>query len=92
MTPLWTALLAVNLLAFALMGIDKVKAGRGNRRVRERTLFLFPLLGGALGGALGMLLFHHKTRKWYFAYGLPLLALAQLLLLGWLKAGKPGLW
>ena len=90
MRPLAWALLTVNLLAFALMGWDKGKAGRGSRRVRERTLFLFPLLGGALGGTVGMLLFHHKTRKWYFAYGLPLLAIVQLLLLGWLKAGGAG--
>lgn len=85
MTPLGYALMASNALAFLLMGIDKRRAGRNAWRVRERTLFLFPLLGGALGGTLGMLLFHHKTRKWYFAYGLPLLCLAQLLALGWLK-------
>lgn len=86
MTPLACALMASNALAFLLMGIDKGRAGRNAWRVRERTLFLFPLVGGALGGTLGMLLFHHKTRKWYFAYGLPLLCLAQLLALGWLKA------
>lgn len=81
----WT-FLAVNFCAFVLMGWDKFKAGRDMWRVRERTLFLFPLLGGGLGGTLGMLLFHHKTRKWQFAYGLPLLALTQLLLIGWLKS------
>lgn len=81
MSPALAALLAVNLLAFFLMGLDKWKAGRGAWRLRERTLFLFPLLGGALGGTLGMLLFCHKTRKWKFAYGLPLLTLAQLLAL-----------
>lgn len=92
MSPLAWALLAVNLAAFVLMGVDKGRAGRGSWRVSERTLFLCPLLGGALGGTLGMLLFHHKTRKWPFAYGFPLLAIAQLLLLGWLKTGKSGLW
>lgn len=86
MSPLTWALPAVNLAAFALMGMDKRRAGRGSWRISERTLFLFPLLGGALGGTLGMLLFHHKTRKWPFAYGFPLLAIAQLLLLGWLRA------
>lgn len=85
MTPLGYALMASNALAFLLMGIDKRRAGRDAWRVRERTLFLFPLLGGALGGTLGMLLFHHKTRKWYFAYGLPLLCLVQLLALLTLK-------
>lgn len=79
MTPVLWAVLTVNLCAFVLMGVDKRRAGRGRRRVRERTLLLFALLGGGLGGTLGMLLFHHKTRKWYFAYGLPLLAVAQLI-------------
>lgn len=86
MSPIAWALLTVNLLALALMGVDKRRAGRGSWRISERTLFLFPLLGGALGGTLGMLLFHHKTRKWQFAYGFPLLAIAQLLAVTALKA------
>lgn len=85
MTPALGAYLAVNLCAFLLMGVDKWKAARGAWRVSERTLFFLPLLGGALGGTAGMLLFHHKTQKWQFAYGFPLLAIAQLLLLGFLK-------
>lgn len=85
MSPLAYALIASNTLAFVLMGIDKARAGRGAWRVRERTLFLFPILGGALGGTLGMMLFHHKTQKWYFAYGLPLLAIGQILVLLTLK-------
>ena len=86
MSPLVWALLAVNLAALVLMGVDKGRAGRGSWRISERTLFLLPLLGGALGGTLGMLLFHHKTRKWPFAYGFPLLAIAQLLAVTALKA------
>lgn len=85
MRPLACALIASNALAFFLMGMDKARAGRGAWRVRERTLFLFPLLGGALGGTLGMMLFHHKTHKWTFAWGFPLLAIAQLLALMTLK-------
>lgn len=86
MNPLLMAPLGVNLLAFALMGIDKAKAGRGRWRISEKTLFLFALLGGALGGTLGMMVFHHKTRKWTFAYGFPLLAVVQLLAILALKA------
>lgn len=85
MSPILPAFLAVNSAALILMGWDKFKAGRDMWRISELALFLLPLLGGALGGTLGMLLFHHKTRKWYFAYGLPLLALAQMLLLLTLK-------
>ncbi len=79
MSPWLCALLVSNLLAFALMGLDKARAGRGKWRISEKTLFLFPLLGGALGGLLGMMTFHHKTRKWYFVWGFFLLALGQLL-------------
>ncbi|USF26183.1 hypothetical protein N510_001101 [Firmicutes bacterium ASF500] len=85
---LWQALglylLAVNLAAFVLMGVDKRKARRGAWRISERTLFLPALLGGALGGVLGMRTFHHKTRHWYFRWGFPLLLALQLAGLGWL--------
>ena len=77
-------LIGVNLAAFVLMGADKYRARRGRWRIPERTLFLPPLLGGALGGLIGMRVFHHKTRHWYFRYGLPLLLAAQLALGGWL--------
>ena len=77
-------LLAVNLAAFVLMGVDKGRARRGRWRISERALFLPALLGGALGGTLGMRAFHHKTRHWYFRWGFPLLLLLQLGLLVWL--------
>lgn len=72
-------LLAVNLLLFALMGIDKYKARRGLWRIRESTLFLFALLGGSLGGILGMRCFHHKTLHRSFRYGFPAILAVQLL-------------
>ena len=82
-------LLAVNLAAFFLMGMDKRRARQSKRRVPERTLFLPVVLGGALGGTLGMRLFHHKTRHWYFCWGYPLLLFLQLAALGWLILGHP---
>ncbi len=90
MTPWQWALLGSNLLAFLLMGIDKSKACWHRRRVSERALFFFPVFGGALGGTLGMLVFHHKTRKRVFAWGFPLLALGQLLLLLYLTKPLAG--
>ena len=82
MAGLWLAL--ANLAALLLMGLDKRRARRGEWRISEKTLFLPVLLGGALGGLLGMRLFRHKTRHWYFRFGFPLLLLAQLGLGGWL--------
>ncbi len=86
--PLWQyglVLLAVmSAFLFVLMGLDKTKARRGRWRISEKTLFVFALLGGALGGTAGMLLFRHKTRHWTFRLLFPLLAAAQLALTAWL--------
>ncbi len=79
-------LLATNLAAFAVMGTDKRRARRGRRRISEKALFLPAVLGGALGATLGMRIFHHKTRHWYFRYGFPLLLILQLGGLIWLAA------
>ncbi len=74
-------LIVVNLTAFSLMWADKRRAKRaGARRIRERTLFLSALLGGSIGAIAGMWLFHHKTRHWYFVWGMPLILLAQIAL------------
>lgn len=59
-------LLAINLLTFVVYGLDKHAAKRGTWRTPEKRLLLFGILGGAVGGLLGMLCFHHKTRKLYF--------------------------
>ena len=76
--PLWIYLIAANLAACGLMGIDKRRARRGKWRVSERALVLPAVLGGALGGTLGMRAFRHKTRHWYFRWGFPLLLALQL--------------
>ena len=52
--------------------------------VPEKTLFLLPLLGGSVGALLGMRVFHHKTKHWYFVWGVPAILLAQLALAVWL--------
>ena len=77
-------LLAVNLAALFLMGVDKRRARQNAWRISERALFLPALLGGSLGGTLGMRMFHHKTRHWYFRFGFPLLLALQLAGLLWL--------
>ena len=77
-------LIAVNVLAFVLMGIDKRRARRGAWRVPEKTLFLLPLLGGSIGALLGMRVFRHKTKHWYFVWGVPAILLAQIALAAWL--------
>ncbi len=73
----------MNLISFALMGMDKLKAKRGAWRIPEKTLFLVTALFGGLGGTLGMTLFRHKTRHWYFKFGFPALLLIQIAVLVW---------
>lgn len=77
-------LIAINLVTFAVYGADKRRARRGAWRVPEKTLFLLPLLGGSVGALLGMRVFRHKTKHWYFVWGVPAILLAQLALAVWL--------
>ena len=77
-------LLLVNLWAFVLMGIDKRRARKDLWRIKERTLFLPVLLGGGLGGILGMKVFHHKTKHWYFRFGFPAILILELAGAAWL--------
>lgn len=77
-------LIAINLVTFAVYGADKRRARRGAWRVPEKTLFLLPLLGGSIGALLGMRVFRHKTKHWYFVWGVPAILLAQLALAVWL--------
>ena len=62
-------LLVMSAVSFAAMGLDKLYARRGERRIPEKRLFLYTALGGAVGGLLGMYLFRHKTKHWYFVFG-----------------------
>lgn len=84
MTYILLYLLAVNLLLFAVMGIDKYKAKHQLWRIPERTLFVLAAIGGSLGGILGMRLFHHKTLHPQFRYGFPAILILQLILVGFL--------
>jgi uncharacterized membrane protein YsdA (DUF1294 family) len=84
-TAAWT-FLGVNAVALAAFLVDKSLARRRARRVPERTLLFLALLGGFAGGAAGIVLFRHKTRKKGF---LALFALASLLsLAAWLALAR----
>lgn len=77
-------LLAINILAFALMGVDKTKARRNNRRIPEKILFLIAVFGGSVGAIAGIFLFRHKTKHLSFVIGLPVILLLQLIAALWL--------
>lgn len=73
-------LVIINLIAFLTFGADKRRARRDKRRVRESTLFLLAAIGGSIGALLGMYVFRHKTRHWYFCVGIPVILILQIAL------------
>ncbi len=73
----------INIIAFSLMGLDKQKAKKKKWRTPESTLFLAAAAGGAVGAWIGMYVFHHKTHKSKFVFGIPVLVVVTLGLL-WL--------
>ena len=72
-------LLIANLVAFFMMGWDKHQAKKeGARRTPEKRLFAAALLGGSIGAIAGMHTFRHKTKHWYFRFGLPAILILQI--------------
>lgn len=72
-------LLCMNVYGLFLMGYDKSQARKHKWRIRERTLWIVAVFGGAMGMTLGMLLFRHKTKHLSFKIGFPLLATTQMI-------------
>lgn len=71
----------INLVGFAMMGIDKYKAKKRAFRIPEATLFSIAMIGGSIGSIIGMYTFHHKTRHHKFTIGMPAILVIQLLLI-----------
>jgi len=59
-------LISVNLVSFFFCFLDKWKAVHKRWRISEFFLLLLSFVGGCFGMALGMRVFHHKTRKFKF--------------------------
>lgn len=70
----------MTVLGFVVMGIDKAKAKEGKWRIKEAALFTFAILFGGVGTTLGMYVFRHKTKHWYFAVFFPIFALVDIAL------------
>ncbi len=70
-------LLVLNIFGFILVSLDKFKAKNKLWRIPERSFFLLSILGGSIGVYIGLFLFHHKTRNWYFMTFIPFIILAQ---------------
>ncbi len=77
---LFGTLLLINIVAFAVAAYDKhlsIKGGDQDR-IPEGILFFMASVMGAAGVYLAMLSLRHKTRKWYFQIGIPLMIIQNL--------------
>lgn len=72
-------LVIMSLVTLVLFKKDKAIATGGiNERIKEKTLLEGVVLGGAIGGFVGRILFHHKTNKIYFSITIYLSLLLQV--------------
>ena len=74
--------LFMNILGYLSMWSDKRRAIKGKYRISEKALFIIAILGGSLGSILGMQKFRHKTKHWYFKYGMPFILIVQIVIVG----------
>lgn len=75
----WGAFALMNVAAFLVMLWDKRQSRRsGAERLSEGLLFFIAASFGSVGVLLGMIVSRHKTRKWYFLLGIPLLIVENL--------------
>lgn len=72
-------IIAINIITFFAMFIDKKKAQHGSYRISEKTLFTLVLLGGGIGGIAGMYTFRHKTQKTKFVVGFPAILIFEII-------------
>lgn len=71
-----TIFFVINLTAYLIMLLDKNRAKSSNHeRISEGLLFFMASALGSFGVFAGMFSFRHKTQKWYFIIGIPLLML-----------------
>ena len=77
----------INIVGFFSMFIDKQRAMKNKWRIPEKTLFLIALIGGSIGSNAGMRLFRHKTKHWYFVFGMPAILILQIVII-FLLLGK----
>lgn len=78
--PILLFAIVMNVIGFAVMGIDKAKARKHKRRIPEKTIFVISILLGSIGTFTGMYAFRHKTRHMKFVIGIPLILVAQIVL------------
>ena len=74
-------LVVLNIVSFALYGIDKHKAKNDRWRISEKTLLMWGA-AAPFGAVLGTKVFHHKTKKLKFDTVLFISCVDHILLYG----------
>ena len=67
--PYLISLIVIGVISFIALiayGMDKRKAKKGAWRTKESVLLGLGFCGGAPGALIGMQVFRHKTKHWYF--------------------------
>lgn len=77
------AFILMNLVGLIIMKVDKDRAKKHQYRISENTLWLVAIFGGAVGTTAGMQIYRHKTKHLSFKVGFPILAAAEIILLGY---------
>ena len=77
----WIYFIIINVIAFSLMGLDKRKAEEETVENARKYVVFISSSWGAVGAWIGMYMFHHKTHKKKFVFGIPLLVVITVCLL-----------
>ncbi len=73
-------IVVINAAGLLAMGVDKRRSkSRRKWRISEAAMFTIAFFGGTIGCIGGMYLFHHKTNKPAFQYGMPAILILQVL-------------
>ncbi|MBE6727154.1 MAG: DUF1294 domain-containing protein [Ruminococcaceae bacterium] len=70
----------INLISVIICILDKHRAVKKGRRIRERTLILLCIFGGSPFMYATMIFIRHKTRHIKFMLGIPLIFAIQFTL------------
>ena len=74
-------LIIINIISFIIYGIDKYKSIKHKYRISENTLISLSIIGGVFGSILGMIIFHHKTKKIRFKISIPIILIIWICIL-----------
>lgn len=78
---LFIYLVIVNIVTFAMYGIDKKRAIKDQWRISEKTLLGAAFIGGSFGAFAGMRVFRHKTQHGLFKILVPVYMIVHIIVI-----------